>query len=107
MNVIKSLGLSETNEERQKEKLKIEKEFKKSDQRLNDLVSKHDQQLSQVIPLFTNVSTEINSSREKIHTVKENLNACKRLLQCRREELKKMWTDVVQHKHVLAMLEQM
>ncbi|KAI8129471.1 Exocyst complex component 4 [Lucilia cuprina] len=106
VNVIKSLGLSETNEERQKEKSKIENEFKKSDKRLNDLVSKHDQQLSQVIPLFTKVSTEVNNSREKIHAVKENLNACKRLLQCRREELKKMWTDVVQHKHVLVMLEQ-
>uniref|UniRef100_A0A1A9X211 Exocyst complex component Sec8 n=1 Tax=Glossina brevipalpis TaxID=37001 RepID=A0A1A9X211_9MUSC len=106
VNVIKSLGFSETNEERQKEKQKIEKEFKRSDQRLNDLVSKHDHELSQVIPLFTQVTTEITASRERIHAVKENLSACKRLLQCRREELKKMWTDAVQHKHVLSMLEQ-
>uniref|UniRef100_A0A1B0GEB5 Exocyst complex component Sec8 n=1 Tax=Glossina morsitans morsitans TaxID=37546 RepID=A0A1B0GEB5_GLOMM len=106
VNVIKSLGFSETNEERQKEKQKIEKEFKRSDQRLNDLVSNHDHELSQVIPLFTQVTTEIAASRERIHAVKENLSACKRLLQCRREELKKMWTDAVQHKHVLSMLEQ-
>lgn len=101
------MGFSETNEERQKEKQKIEKEFKRSDQRLNDLVSNHDHELSQVIPLFTQVTTEIAASRERIHAVKENLSACKRLLQCRREELKKMWTDAVQHKHVLSMLEQM
>ncbi|XP_037947074.1 exocyst complex component 4 [Teleopsis dalmanni] len=106
VNVIKSLGFSETNEERQKEKLKIEKEFKRSDQRLNELVSKYDQQLTQVLPLFSQVSTEIASSRERIHAVKENLGACKRLLQCRRDELKKMWTDAVQHKYVLEMLEQ-
>ncbi|XP_036331809.1 exocyst complex component 4 [Rhagoletis pomonella] len=106
VNVIKSLGFSETTEERQQEKLKIEKEFKRSDQRLNELVSRHDQQLTQVLPLFSQVSTEITSSRERIHGVKENLGACKRLLQCRREELKKMWTDAVQHKYVLEMLEQ-
>lgn len=101
------MGFSETNEERQKEKQRIEKEFKRSDQRLNELVSKHDQQLSQVIPLFTEVTNEITISRERIHAVKENLSACKRLLQCRRDELKKMWTDALQHKHLLAMLEQM
>ncbi|XP_055903773.1 exocyst complex component 4 [Eupeodes corollae] len=106
VNVIKSLGFSETNEERQKEKQRIEKEFKKSDQRLNELVSKHDKNLTRVLPLFSQVSTEITASREKIHSVKENLIACKQLLQCRRDELKKLWTDAVQHKFVLEMLDQ-
>ncbi|EDW83911.1 uncharacterized protein Dwil_GK13863 [Drosophila willistoni] len=106
VNVIKSLGFSETNEERQKEKLKIEQEFKRSDLRLNELVSRHDQQLTQVLPLFSQVAIEITASRERIHAVKENLGACKRLLQCRKDELKKMWTDAVQHKYVLEMLEQ-
>ncbi|XP_034131179.1 exocyst complex component 4 isoform X4 [Drosophila guanche] len=106
VNVIKSLGFSETTEERQKEKLKIEQEFKRSDLRLNELVSRHDQQLTLVLPLFSQVSTEVTASRERIHAVKENLGACKRLLQCRRDELKKMWTDAVQHKYVLEMLEQ-
>ncbi|XP_043651585.1 exocyst complex component 4 isoform X2 [Drosophila teissieri] len=106
VNVIKSLGFSETTEERQKEKQKIEAEFKRSDLRLNELVSRHDQQLTQVLPLFSQVSSEVTASRERIHTVKENLGVCKRLLQCRRDELRKMWTDAVQHKYVLEMLEQ-
>ncbi|XP_055384400.1 exocyst complex component 4 isoform X2 [Condylostylus longicornis] len=106
VNVIKTLGFSETHEERQNEKVKIEKEFKKSDQRLNDLVSKHDQDLTRVLPLFSQVSTQIATSREKIHSVKENLIACKQLLQCKRDEIQKLWTDAVQHKFVLEMLEE-
>ncbi|XP_070851748.1 exocyst complex component 4 isoform X3 [Drosophila suzukii] len=106
VNVIKSLGFSETTEERQKEKQKIEQEFKRSDLRLNELVSRHDQQLTQVLPLFSQVSSEVTASRERIHAVKENLGVCKRLLQCRRDELRKMWMDAVQHKYVLEMLEQ-
>ncbi|XP_070072570.1 exocyst complex component 4 isoform X1 [Drosophila takahashii] len=106
VNVIKSLGFSETTEERQKEKQKIEQEFKRSDLRLNELVSRHDQQLTQVLPLFSQVSSEVTTSRERIHAVKENLGVCKRLLQCRRDELRKMWMDAVQHKYVLEMLEQ-
>lgn len=48
MSVIKTLDASENNDEREKEKLKIEKEFKKSDRRLQDLVGKHDTELTKV-----------------------------------------------------------
>lgn len=107
MQVIKTLDASETNEERQREKLKIEKEFKKTDVRLNDLVAKHDGDLTQVMQLFSQVSTLIHTSRDKIHNVKESLLACKQLLRCRREEIQKFYRDAMQQKYVLEMLEQM
>lgn len=107
VTVIKTLDASETNEERQKEKLKIEREFKKTDQKLNDLVAKHDGDLTKTMHLFGQISTQITMSRERIHNVKENLQACKQLLRCRRDELKKLWTDAVQQKYILEMLEQM
>lgn len=107
MTVIKKLDASETNEERQREKLKIEKEFKNTDNRLNDLVAKHDGDLSQVMQLFGSVSTMITTSRTKIHKVKENLIACKQLLRCRREEIQKLYKDAMQQKYSLEMLEQM
>lgn len=56
--------------------------------------------------LFAKISTEVNCSRDKIHNVKENLGACKQLLRCRREELKKMYLDAVKNRHILEMLEQ-
>lgn len=107
MAVIKTLDSCETNEERQHEKLKIEKEFKKTDGRLNDLVAKHDGELTQVMQLFGQVSNLITTSRTKIHTVKENLMACKQLLRCRREEIQKLYKDAMQQKYSLEMLEQM
>lgn len=48
MSVIKTLDASENNEERESEKLKIEKEYKKSDKRLQELVGKHDSELTKV-----------------------------------------------------------
>ncbi|XP_062562574.1 exocyst complex component 4 isoform X1 [Armigeres subalbatus] len=106
VSVIKTLDASETNEQREREKLKIEKEFRKTDQRLNELVSRNDGDLTRVMQLFGKVSTQITCSRERIHVVKENLQTCKQLLRCRREELKKLYTDAVQHKYVLEMLDQ-
>ena len=48
MSVIKTLDASENNEERDREKLKIEKEYKKSDKKLAELVSQHDSELTKV-----------------------------------------------------------
>ncbi|XP_055602690.1 exocyst complex component 4 isoform X2 [Uranotaenia lowii] len=106
VSVIKTLDASETNEQREREKLKIEKEFRKTDQRLNELVSRNDGDLTRVMQLFGKVSVQVTSSRERIHVVKENLQSCKQLLRCRREELKKLYTDAIQHKCVLEMLDQ-
>lgn len=49
MSVIRALSASETNEQREVEKAKLEKEYKRSDQRLDELVSLHDQDLTQVM----------------------------------------------------------
>lgn len=54
MSVIKTLDASENNEEREREKLKIEKEYKKSDKRLQELVANHDSQLTKVSWIFIN-----------------------------------------------------
>lgn len=107
VEVIRKLDTSETNEQRQQEKLKIEKEFKKSDVTLNNLVSKHAGDLTQVMQLFGQVSTSITASRTKIRTVKENLMTCKQLLRSRREEIQKLYKDAMQQKYSLEMLEQM
>ncbi|XP_046430735.1 exocyst complex component 4 isoform X1 [Neodiprion virginianus] len=106
MSVIRALSASETNEQREVEKAKLEKEYKRSDQRLDELVSLHDQDLTQVMQIFSTLSERVTASREKIHAVKENLNACKQLLRCRREELMKLWLEGIEHKHLLQLLDE-
>lgn len=47
--MIRALSASETNEQREVEKAKLEKEYKRSDQKLDELVSLHDQDLTEVM----------------------------------------------------------
>jgi hypothetical protein len=49
MSVIRTLSASESNEQRDREKAKLEKEFKRSDQKLDELISLHDQDLTHVM----------------------------------------------------------
>lgn len=49
ITVIRALSASETNEQREVEKAKLEKEYKRSDQSLDELVSLNDQDLTEVM----------------------------------------------------------
>lgn len=48
MSVIRTLSASETNEQRDREKAKLEADFKVCDQKLDRLVSHHENDLTQV-----------------------------------------------------------
>lgn len=56
--------------------------------------------------LFGTISTQVNESLSNIRRVKENLIACKTLLHCRRDELKKLWSEGLEHKYVLQLLDE-
>lgn len=107
MNVIGTLSSLQSNEQRDREKAKLEREFKLSDQRLEQLVSTHHRELANVMKIYSKASQRINDTRTKIAAVKGQLAACRGLLHCRRDELKKLWLEGVEHKQVLLMLNQM
>lgn len=41
-----------------------------------------------------------------LHQVKQKLQTGKILLQCKRDELRRLWLESVEHSHVLQLLEQ-
>lgn len=57
--------------------------------------------------LFGNLSIQVYESKAKIQKVKENLKVCKMKLNCRRDELKKLWQEGLEHKYMIQFLEEM
>ncbi|VDN03243.1 unnamed protein product [Thelazia callipaeda] len=59
---------------------------------------------------FAETSREIdqlvNACREKVHSIRSSLLTCRSLLQCRRDDLKRLWMENAQQKHVSAILAQ-
>lgn len=106
MSVIRTLSASETNEQRDREKAKLENDYKVCDQKLDELVSKHENDLTKVMHLFGSISQIVLLNREKIKKVKESLQDCKRKLGCRRDELKNLWLEGLEYKHMLQLIEE-
>ncbi|XP_063821157.1 exocyst complex component 4 [Ostrinia nubilalis] len=104
MSVIRTLSASETNEQREKERAKLEKEYKKSDARLDELVAAHAQEIMDVMQKFSSVSAALTVWGQHCDAAVARLGACRGLLQLRRDDLKRLWADSRTHHYALQML---
>lgn len=105
--MIRVLSATESNEHREIEKAALEREYKQCDQKLEELISMEHQNLARVMYLFTSVSNEINFSRERVQAAKQKLLACKTLLRCKRDELRKFYVESIEQHYMLTQLTQM
>lgn len=106
MSVIRTLSASETNEQRDREKAKLEADYKVCDQKLDQLVSNHENDLTRVMQLFSTISQSVTENRDKVRRTKEMLQDCKKKLRCKRDELKALWMEGLEYKHMLQLLEE-
>ncbi|XP_026328884.1 exocyst complex component 4 [Hyposmocoma kahamanoa] len=104
MSVIRTLSASETNEQREKERAKLEKEYKKSDARLDELVAAHAQEIMDVIQKFTQVGEALTTWGQHSESAVARLAACRGLLRLRRDDLRRLWADARTHHYALQML---
>uniref|UniRef100_A0A670ZNA9 Exocyst complex component Sec8 n=1 Tax=Pseudonaja textilis TaxID=8673 RepID=A0A670ZNA9_PSETE len=106
ISVIRTLSTSDDVEDREHEKARLEEAYEKCDRNLDELIVQHYNELMTAIGTYQSITERITTSRNKIKQVKENLVSCKMLLHCKRDELRKLWIEGIEHKHVLNLLDE-
>ncbi|XP_059027874.1 exocyst complex component 4 isoform X1 [Mustela lutreola] len=106
ISVIRTLSTSDDVEDRESEKGRLEEAYEKCDRDLDELIVQHYTELTTAIRTYQSITERITNSRNKIKQVKENLLSCKMLLHCKRDELRKLWIEGIEHKHVLNLLDE-
>ncbi|KAF0029732.1 hypothetical protein F2P81_018837 [Scophthalmus maximus] len=106
ISVIRTLSSSDDVQDRETEKGRLEEAFETCDRDLDTLIVQHYAELTTAIRTYQSITERITSSRNKIKQVKENLLSCKMLLHCKRDELRKLWIEGIEHKHVLQLLDE-
>uniref|UniRef100_A0A8C7BUI7 Exocyst complex component Sec8 n=1 Tax=Neovison vison TaxID=452646 RepID=A0A8C7BUI7_NEOVI len=106
ISVIRTLSTSDDVEDRENEKGRLEQAYEKCDRDLDELIVQHYTELTTAIRTYQSITERITNSRNKIKQVKENLLSCKMLLHCKRDELRKLWIEGIEHKHVLNLLDE-
>ncbi|KAK2517272.1 hypothetical protein Q9233_013300 [Columba guinea] len=113
-----TLSTSDDVEDRETEKGRLEEAYEKCDRDLDELINLrlkpfHDESSSGVLI----VSLQPKERPPSLwyfgcpeifleFRVKENLLSCKMLLHCKRDELRKLWIEGIEHKHVLNLLDE-
>ncbi|KAG9345720.1 hypothetical protein JZ751_008864 [Albula glossodonta] len=106
ISVIRTLSSSDDVQDRETEKGRLEEAYERCDRDLDEQIVQHYTELTTAIRTYQSITERITSSRNKIKQVKENLLSCKMLLHCKRDELRKLWIEGIEHKHVLNLLDE-
>ena len=104
MSVIRSLTASRDMVERDREKENVQRQFQESDERLDKLVQQHHQELTSVMSAFSKVSSRLDSAKNRLEGGREKLLHCQSLLSCKRDELKRLWIESIETRHVKELL---
>lgn len=104
MSVIRSLTTSRDLVERDREKENVQRQFQESDARLDKLVQQHHSELTSVMSAFSKVSAGLDSAQNRLKGVREKLVMCQSLLDCKRDELKRLWVESIETRHVMELL---
>ncbi|XP_031568750.1 exocyst complex component 4-like [Actinia tenebrosa] len=105
LSVIRTLSTSGNIKQRENEKERLQYEFRDCDDKLNGLVEEQQVHLKDTIRIFTGIASRVEASRNRVRHLKESLQACKTLLRCKRDDLKKYWMEGMEYNEVLSLLD--
>ncbi|KAJ1372570.1 hypothetical protein KIN20_034756 [Parelaphostrongylus tenuis] len=107
INVIRSLTTSVSEDQRELEKSRLQKGFQEAEALIDKLVKSHQKDVEECLDSFRDISTRLSACRERIHNVRNALLTCKTHLECRRDDLKKLWLENSQQKHICEIMAQL
>ncbi|CAD5123592.1 DgyrCDS11926 [Dimorphilus gyrociliatus] len=99
-------NLYSPSDKRHKLKNSVEKDFKKCDKVLEELVEENINSLESLVSSFGKISQKVVDCQKRIKNVRENLNGCKTYLTCKRGELMNLWKESIEHKTLSSLLNQ-
>ncbi len=60
---------------------------------------------STFLQMYARVTNRLKTARDRVRDIKVSLSACKELLHYKRDDLKRLWLEGVQQKHMLELME--
>ncbi|GFX06879.1 exocyst complex component 4 [Trichonephila clavipes] len=104
--LISELMSSKCDGDRIRTRARFEQHSEILDAKLNHLVKVNSGNLSQILESTSKAIEVIARSKAKCRSLKERFMACKDMLQCKRDDIRRLWLESLQHKYVHQILEE-
>lgn len=93
------LTLNQTDEDREKSRTCLQKQYEACDSKLSELVKDNRGNISNTIQLCSKMISTVNDSKNRCRALKERITRCMGLLQCNRDNIRKMWLESLEHQY--------
>ncbi|CAJ0566070.1 unnamed protein product, partial [Mesorhabditis spiculigera] len=107
ITVFRALTTSQSPEQREVQTNVLARDCKEVQDRIDLLVKNHHHDVEESLVAFRDVSTKISSCRERIYNVRNALSNCRNLFQSRRDDLKRLWEEDKQQRHINDILQKL
>ncbi|XP_055946904.1 exocyst complex component 4-like isoform X1 [Argiope bruennichi] len=105
-NLISELMSSKCDGDRLRTRARFEQHSEILDAKLNHLIKSHSPDLSRILESTSKSIQVVSTAKEKCRALKERIISCKEILQCKRDDLRRLWLESLEHKYVYQILEE-
>ncbi|CAH8852739.1 unnamed protein product [Trichobilharzia szidati] len=106
MAFIRSLMENSSMDIREKKKRQLEKDFTETGAVLNICLTEKLPDVNKILSTYGIVSQRIRDNKTSVTKIQRDLMECKSLLYCNREELRRLWLELVEQRRCLELVDQ-
>ncbi|CAH8540778.1 unnamed protein product [Dicrocoelium dendriticum] len=105
MSFIRNLMENSSKDVREKKKKQLETDFSETGSVLNTCLVERFEEVTKVLNVYNAVSSRVSANISAVNKIKRDLLACKTLLYCNREELRRLWIELVEQRACIELLD--
>ncbi|KAK2705178.1 exocyst complex component 4-like [Artemia franciscana] len=104
MQVIRLLSATGENDQREKEKIKLERSYRETDARVDKYVNKYADTFEESMKAYSDAMSRVSETLEKIRDVRSQLSSCRVKLRYKHDELRRLWEESQEHETMCKIL---
>ncbi|VDP71041.1 unnamed protein product [Echinostoma caproni] len=90
---------------REKKKRQLESDFTETGVVLNTCLKEKFSDVTKILTVYNNVSERVSANMNAVGKIKRDLFECKGLLNCNREELRRLWLELIEQRRCLELID--
>ncbi|VDM30405.1 unnamed protein product [Hydatigera taeniaeformis] len=105
MSFIHGLLENSSKEVRERKRRLLERDYTETEEVLNVYLNEKYDEVTQILNIYRDVSEDLQKNRRAVQKMKRDIGQCKCLLSFNREELRRLWLELVEQRRSLELIE--
>lgn len=105
MSFIHGLLENSSKEVRERKRRHLERDYTETEEVLNVYLNEKYNEVTQILNVYRDVSEDLQKNRKAVQKMKRDIGQCKSLLSFNREELRRLWLELVEQRRALELIE--